>query len=227
MPHPAPPGHNSAARPPAGRSARNRTHHAYAGCNPAAHALYATPAAGYTPKAAPAHRTAAAPASTAPPSAHTPPSPARTPSPPPRPPPGPAPHPADAPSPAPSCATPPAHHDQSPRPPAYPPPGRSRSPPHPAAPAHAAAPPARSAACPPDSLRYPCPSGRPLWMRLGHQARTTAPGGRPPHQPLPPNGRLPGYVLLLRSLSRPREVAAGGASLSCGTSEQHAHHADR
>jgi hypothetical protein len=36
-------------------------------------------------------------------------------------------------------------------------------------------------------------------MRLGHQARTTAPGGRPHHKRNPPISRLPGYVLLLRT----------------------------
>ena len=35
-------------------------------------------------------------------------------------------------------------------------------------------------------------------MRLGHQARTTAPGGRPRLSRISKNGRLPGYVLLLR-----------------------------
>jgi hypothetical protein len=58
--------------------------------------------------------------------------------------------------------------------------GRCRSPRHRAAAARAAAPAARSAAglhasC---RCRYPCSLERPLWLRLGHQARTTAPGGR-------------------------------------------------
>src|SRR6202008_1536131 len=76
-------------------------------------------------------------------------------------------------------------------------------PPPPAAPAPAAAPSARSAAAPTSTNRYPCSSGRPPRMRLGHQARTTAPGGRPLHKRNPPISRLPGYVLLLRILVPP------------------------
>jgi len=51
----------------------------------------------------------------------------------------------------------------------------------------------------------PLPTGRSLWSRLGHQARTIAPGGRPPqqHRKL---GAPPGIVLLLR----PKPWAATG-----------------
>ena len=52
-PHPAPPGHSSAARSRAGRSSRSQTHHFYASCNPAAGGRYARRAAGCTPAAAP------------------------------------------------------------------------------------------------------------------------------------------------------------------------------
>jgi len=51
--HPSPPGYNNAARPPAGRSSRNRTHQSYASQSyasygPAAPGRYGTPAAGRT-----------------------------------------------------------------------------------------------------------------------------------------------------------------------------------
>ena len=83
------------------------------------------------------------------------------------------------------AATAPACHDRPAPAPASPRPGRSPAPPRHAAPAPAAAPGARSAAGPNAKYRYPCSSGRPPWMRLGHQARTTAPGGRPLHKQNP------------------------------------------
>ena len=87
--------------------------------------------------------------------------------------------PAGTPSPAPFCAPAPAHRDPPPRSPACPPPGRSRSPRHPAAAAPAAAP---AALPPPVSPRRATAATlthrTSSLLRLGHQARTIAPGGR-------------------------------------------------
>src|SRR5438876_464197 len=47
----------------------------------------------------------------------------------------------------------------------------------------------------------PLLTGRPLWLRLGHQARTIAPGGRPRISRLQQNRRLQRFVLLLRAIT--------------------------
>jgi transposase len=44
-------------------------------------------------------------------------------------------------------------------------------------------------------------TGRPLWLRLGHQARTIAPGGRPRLSRLRQNRRLQRFILLLRAIT--------------------------
>jgi phosphatidylinositol dimannoside acyltransferase len=43
----------------------------------------------------------------------------------------------------------------------------------------------------PRVVPLPLLTGRPPWMRLGHQARTAAPGGRPPQQPHPRRTTVP------------------------------------
>jgi hypothetical protein len=71
---------------------------------------------------------------------------------------------------------------------------------------------AHSAADPRASCRYPYPSGCPLWLRGGHQARTTAPGGRPPTQPESPK----------RGASRATFYYYGGYTCCSGRLADHA-----
>src|SRR6266571_2349604 len=53
----------------------------------------------------------------------------------------------------------------------------------------------------PRVMPLPLLTGRPLWLRLGHQARTIAPGGRPRLSYLRQNTRLPRFALLLRAIT--------------------------
>ena len=175
--HRAPPGYNSAARPPAGRSSRNRTislmcrivllltgnmrnqrldaHQRQAPLR--AQPLHLHPA---RPGRLARHR-------------HV-----REPLRPRLPPPSPAPHPAGTPSPAPSSARSPARHDRSPRSPAYPRPDGSIT-----APSRGTRPRSRSRRAfrlrSPRVMPLPLPYPQNVLLAaFGHQARTTAPGGR-------------------------------------------------
>src|SRR6266516_770684 len=53
----------------------------------------------------------------------------------------------------------------------------------------------------PRVMPLPLPIGRPPVLRLGHQARTIAPGGRPRLSYLRQNRRLPRFALLLRAVT--------------------------
>jgi hypothetical protein len=124
----------------------------------------------------------------------------------------PAPHPAGTPSPAPSCAPAPARHDQPPRSPASPRPGLSRSPRH-----RAAAPPAQPlppciplAGCPRRAVAATLAHRTSSSLRLGHQARTTAPGGRSCISHIPAQQRPPARCPITTPLTAPAYVRGGG-----------------
>ena len=204
---------SSAARRPAGRSARNRPHRFCASCNPAAHGRYGTPAAGCTPAAAPApHRTL-----------HLqPPRPGRL-----------ARHRHQR-KPLRPCL-PDRPVSASPHPERLHPHRLTRQHPHiminhrdrllvlrQVNPDHRAI--TRQHRPQPLPPRVPRRSPRVMPLPLyrtsslvapGHQARTIAPGGRPRLNHIPQNRRLPGVVLLLRG-NRPAVAPSPGHAWSPG-----------